>query len=350
MKLDWSSLRLPGEDNTEDEEEEPISDPFKGTDAATGITVEADAGVIPNGTALRVTPVAADAPGYGVAKNVLADIGTDFALYDIKLTGSDGVTIQPQNNGAVRVSLPVPSGMDAAKIAVYRIDDGGKSLCPSGVDGGVLWFTTDHFSLFAIVERAVETTNTTHPDNKVAEPGNKDGDKGASAQKAAKKKARTVKIKFSANGGAVSVKNDGKSAKVKSVTKKLTVGKKYGSLPKATRDGLYRFKGWYTKKSGGKKVTKATIMKYKKATTLYAHWEAVYGQLNEGVYVVRLRATAGTDSSVKGYVGRQAKFRVISRTKDSNWYKVNYENKLGVKVTGYVYAGLVGTYWDDLKR
>ncbi|MBO7688113.1 MAG: InlB B-repeat-containing protein, partial [Kiritimatiellae bacterium] len=46
-------------------------------------------------------------------------------------------------------------------------------------------------------------------------------------------------------------------------------GKPVGVLPQPARDG-YSFTGWYTKKSGGAKVTAST--KFTKATTLYARW------------------------------------------------------------------------------
>lgn len=75
---------------------------------------------------------------------------------------------------------------------------------------------------------------------------------------ASKKK---VKVTFKANSGKFS-----KGAKK---TKKIVKGKKLGTLPKVTKSG-YKFKGWYTKKKGGKKYTKKT--KIKKKTTLYAQW------------------------------------------------------------------------------
>jgi uncharacterized repeat protein (TIGR02543 family) len=68
-------------------------------------------------------------------------------------------------------------------------------------------------------------------------------------------------IKFNANKGKVSKKN-----------KTVVYGKKYGKLPKASRKG-YKFKGWYTKKSGGKKITSKSVVKIKKNQTLYAHWK-----------------------------------------------------------------------------
>jgi uncharacterized repeat protein (TIGR02543 family) len=70
------------------------------------------------------------------------------------------------------------------------------------------------------------------------------------------------KVKFNANKGKITGTK----------TKWLTFGKKYGKLPKATRSGK-KFYGWYTKKSGGKRITSATKYKTAKATlTLYARW------------------------------------------------------------------------------
>lgn len=75
--------------------------------------------------------------------------------------------------------------------------------------------------------------------------------------------AANVTLSFKANGGKIT---KGKS----SVT--VTSGSKFGTLPTVTRKG-YTFTGWYTKKSGGKKVTSST-----KATanaTLYARWTKI---------------------------------------------------------------------------
>ena len=56
------------------------------------------------------------------------------------------------------------------------------------------------------------------------------------------------------------------------VSSKMLVqkGKTVATFPTPKRTG-YKFKGWYTKKSGGTKVTTKT--KIKKNTVLYAHWE-----------------------------------------------------------------------------
>lgn len=63
--------------------------------------------------------------------------------------------------------------------------------------------------------------------------------------------------------------NKGKKVKT---TRTLSYNDTYGKLPKTTRDG-YVFKGWYTKKSGGKKVTAKTVFKGRKDKVLYAHWK-----------------------------------------------------------------------------
>lgn len=66
-------------------------------------------------------------------------------------------------------------------------------------------------------------------------------------------------VKLNANGGKVSKK---------SIT--VTVGLSYGKLPKPSRP-FYKFAGWYTKKSGGSKVTSAKKAA-KSVKTLYARW------------------------------------------------------------------------------
>ena len=78
------------------------------------------------------------------------------------------------------------------------------------------------------------------------------------------KKVKTYTLTFNANGGNVTTK-----------TKKLAYKKSYGTLPKPTRSG-YTFDGWYTKKSGGKKVSATTKMAAKN-TVVYAQWKKNQG-------------------------------------------------------------------------
>lgn len=114
------------------------------------------------------------------------------------------------------------------------------------------------------------------------------------------------KIRFNANKGRVSKKS-----------KKVQAGKKYGKLPTPKRN-RYKFKGWYTKKSGGTKVTKNTTIKKLKKHTLYAHWfgpkgrgrtitKAEYKRIKTGMsyssvkYLIGGPGTCIASSSVSGY-------------------------------------------------
>ena len=96
----------------------------------------------------------------------------------------------------------------------------------------------------------------------------KDGSKISYIKKGAKKDytlyakwaAKTYKIRFDGNGG-----------KSSPTVKNIKYDSKY-SLSKATRSG-YAFRGWYTNKSGGTRVTSETKMKTARDHSLYAHWE-----------------------------------------------------------------------------
>ena len=52
----------------------------------------------------------------------------------------------------------------------------------------------------------------------------------------------------------------------------VTNGQAYGTLPTPSRDG-YEFDGWYTKQSGGEKITASTVVNLTSDQTLYAHWK-----------------------------------------------------------------------------
>ncbi len=68
-------------------------------------------------------------------------------------------------------------------------------------------------------------------------------------------------VKYNANGGRISY-----------YAKAVTKGKRYGTLAKPSRTG-YVFKGWYTAKSGGKKITSKSKVKISKNHTIYARWK-----------------------------------------------------------------------------
>jgi uncharacterized repeat protein (TIGR02543 family) len=73
---------------------------------------------------------------------------------------------------------------------------------------------------------------------------------------------KKVKVTWNANGGKIG------AAKITTTT--VTKGAKVGKLKTPKKTG-YAFKGWYTKKTGGTKITTAT--KVKKKVIYYAQWK-----------------------------------------------------------------------------
>ncbi len=88
----------------------------------------------------------------------------------------------------------------------------------------------------------------------------------------------TCTVKFNKNGG----------GKLSKGSLKVTKGAKIGKLPTVQRKG-YIFKGWYTKKSKGTKVTEKTIIK--KSQTLYGQWSKV--KKPGGAQVTSLKEKSG---------------------------------------------------------
>ena len=127
---------------------------------------------------------------------------------------------------------------------------------------------------------------------------------------------QTVTVTFNPNGGNVSP-----------TTKTVTIGSSYGTLPTPTRTG-YKFDGWYTKSSGGTKVTSSTTVTTASDHTLYAHWTA-------NTYKVTFDANGGSCSTASKNVTFDAKYGDLpepTRTgyTFSGWYTATSG---GMKVT-----------------
>ena len=90
-------------------------------------------------------------------------------------------------------------------------------------------------------------------------------------------------VTFDGNGGTPSVGS------------MTTTDGKLASLPDASRRGSYSFDGWYTEKSGGTKVTTATV--FSANTTVYAHWTYT----GNGYNYYTIKATAGAGGSISPY-------------------------------------------------
>jgi len=103
--------------------------------------------------------------------------------------------------------------------------------------------------LFSVVPAITFATNTDTTDN-------------SNEKILVKAKAATIKVTWNANGGKIGTK----TTKITKIKK----GSKINKLPATPKRVGYSFKGWYTKKTGGTKITTKT--KPKKKVTYFAQW------------------------------------------------------------------------------
>ena len=164
LKLDWSTLKETTEDDPDFQPEEPVeqSPAVNVTDPTTGIKVEADKGVFPEGVEQVVTQITSGAD-YDRAASILSDVGKKFRLFEIHFE-LDGAEVQP--NGIVTVYYPIPEGYDADKVVLYRInDDGTKTLVKGTVENGFYKVMTKSFSTYALVEQGSTITDAENSAN-----------------------------------------------------------------------------------------------------------------------------------------------------------------------------------------
>lgn len=127
------------------------------TNNKTNINLNADKGVLPNGTTLEAENIK-EGTFYNTVTKILSNV-KGFRLYDINLL-SNGTKIQP--NGKVKVSIPIPSDFDKTKLSVYRVSENGdKTEYKVTVEGDYATFETDHFSMYVLAEKTEETPTTT---------------------------------------------------------------------------------------------------------------------------------------------------------------------------------------------
>lgn len=150
--------------------------------------------------------------------------------------------------------------------------------------------------------------------------------------------AKKCTVKFDANKGSVK-------------TKSKSVGYKemYGTMPQAVRRG-YSFSGWYTKKSGGKKITEKSKVTTTKTTTLYARWKKV---TVSKAAVSKVTNTSGLKMTVaikkvSGAKGYQIKYSVKSNMKPAKTTSISGTKKTITKLSkGKKYYVQVRAYKID---
>jgi len=112
---------------------------------------------------------------------------------------------------------------------------------------------------------------------------------------------KKVKVLWNANGGKIGV--------AKTATTTVIKGAKVGKLPKTPKRVGYAFKGWYNKKTGGIKVSKATKVKNK--VVFHAQWVKQYTLIFD--------ANGGTVSPTSKKVGTKLAYGTLPTPKRSGY-------------------------------
>ena len=140
-------------------------------------------------------------------------------------------------------------------------------------------------------------------------------------------------VTFDGNGGTPSVGS------------MTTTDQKLTSLPSASRSGSYSFDGWYTKKSGGTKITTDTV--FSANTTVYAHWTYTGGGGSSGYSYYTIKATAGAGGSISpsGNVSvREGRDQTFTITPDKGYAVAN------VKIDGKSIGAAKSYTFENVSR
>lgn len=148
-------------------------------------------------------------------------------------------------------------------------------------------------------------------------------DKGTSTTEPPK---ATFTVTFNATGGNTS-----------QVSKTVTSGSTYGTLPTPTRNN-YTFNGWYTSANGGTQVTESAKVNLSANQTLYAHWGSTTKYFSCDVKIVCTKGQTVNlyndpgDSSRATYFSKgQTAYSTYgaSLSDGSTWYQVTVTNQNG---------------------
>ncbi|MDO5569479.1 MAG: hypothetical protein Q4G04_05165 [bacterium] len=113
---------------------------------------------LPDYTYLDATEIEDNEEYQEILKNIL----TKYIIYDLNLEW-DGYILP---NGNVLIGIPLPDGYNPDNIAVYRIDDDGTLTEYSfNIENNIVYFETDHFSIYTLGEKlpTVEEDNIINP-------------------------------------------------------------------------------------------------------------------------------------------------------------------------------------------
>ena len=124
--------------------------PCRGVDEATGVALQFDDGVFPEGVSFSVTKAEKDSEAYQAAESALKEIARDFVLFDIAARKGE-IAVQPA--GEVFVSFPIPEGFEGA--ALYAVSDTGEAEeieAALSADGKMITAEVTALSRYAVVK------------------------------------------------------------------------------------------------------------------------------------------------------------------------------------------------------
>ena len=156
----------------------------------TKVTIEAAAGVVPEGAQIKINQSILAEIADGMANAIQNDEALSentkvLQLLDISLI-KDNVKIQP--NGKVTVRIRLPENLVNLKnlaVVYYNEEDQSLQILDTKIENGYAIFETDHFSYYALVQAEKEQSTTNVTGNGYTEPQSSGG--GTETQTAAKK-------------------------------------------------------------------------------------------------------------------------------------------------------------------
>ena len=137
---------------------------FSATDSATGVTVSAPAGALPEGTILEVTKIT-DADRIAEIETAFGTLVTENTAYEISLyivENGERQSVEPANNMELTITLPVPEGYDTSKLACYYLDENNYVNELSGtLDGSFYTVVNGKIGTYAMAEKTGRDSNYT---------------------------------------------------------------------------------------------------------------------------------------------------------------------------------------------
>ena len=118
--------------------------------------------VLSAGTNIESTKIEKTSETYKKIADILEknDIKGKFVAFELNLLDSDNNKITKQPDGMIKVTLPIPEGLEVSAdktIVVYRVNDDGTLVrCNTTVENGKVVFETDHFSKYVFAEEEIK--------------------------------------------------------------------------------------------------------------------------------------------------------------------------------------------------